>query len=138
MGSYMAYTIGSQKYTHPFCIPHLGKSGEGVFARIFNSSCAYAPPFVPLSRQLPLLSGRTAALMNMYYRKSAALVFTLSQEASKQLASSVVTGDDLVQVRIPSASNIKLGGGQRMRLCIVFCVYVFLNTVNDRAKPKAH
>ena len=34
-----------------------------------------------------------------------------------------------------SANNIKLGGGQTTRLCIV-CVYVFLNTVNDGAKQK--
>ena len=30
--------------------------------------------------------------MNVYYRKSMALVFMLSQEASKQFVSSVVTG----------------------------------------------
>ena len=36
-----------------------------------------------------------AALLNVYCWKSAALVLILSQEALKQLAVSVVTGDDL-------------------------------------------
>ena len=65
-------------------------------------------------------------------------MFILSQEALKQLVSSVVTGDDPTQVCVPSASNIKLGDDQRTRLCIVICVYVLLNTVDDRAKPKDH
>ena len=76
--------------------------------------------------------------MNMYYRKSAALVFILSQEALKQLVSSVVTGDNPTQVCVPSASNMKLGGDQRTRLCIIICMYVLPNTVDDRTKPKDH
>ena len=59
------------------------------------------PPSIPCSleyarnrqsRQLLLLSERTAASLNVYYGKSAALALILSQEAPKQLASSVVMG----------------------------------------------
>ena len=37
-------------------------------------------------------------------------------------------------VRVPSASNIKLGGGQRMRLYILICVYAFPNIADDGQK----
>ena len=69
-----------------------GKGGEGGFLKYLIVSCV-CPSLRPpqLSRQLPQLSGRTAASMNVYYRKSAALVFILSQKTLKQLASSVVT-----------------------------------------------
>ena len=44
-------TIGSRKYTPPalplFCTLLCGKSVEGAFARIFNLSCAFAPPPIP-------------------------------------------------------------------------------------------
>ena len=46
------------------------------------------------SQRLPRLSERTAASLNVYYEKSAVLALILSQEAPKQLASSVVRGDD--------------------------------------------
>ena len=44
------------------------------------------------SRRLPRLSERTAASLNVYYGKPAALALLLNEEAPKQLASSVVTG----------------------------------------------
>ena len=50
--------------------------------------------------------------MNVYYRKSAPLVWKLSQKASKQLASSAITGDDPVYVHVSSASNKNLGGAR--------------------------
>ena len=50
---------------------------------------------MPLPRFLAITKlTRAATSMNMYYRKSAALVFILCQEASKQPVSSVVTGED--------------------------------------------
>ena len=62
------------------------------------------PPFVCRSLEyvranstitrLLRLSESTAASLSVYYGKSAALMLILSQEAPKQLASSVVTGDD--------------------------------------------
>ena len=39
----------------------------------------------------------------------------LSQEAPKQLASSVVTGDDSAQARVLNASNKNLSGGEETR-----------------------
>ena len=54
---------------------------------------------------------KIAASMDVYYRKTAALVFILSQEASKQLASIVMTGDDPTQVCVPSSSNKNVGNG---------------------------
>ena len=50
-----------------------------------------------------------------YYWKSAALVLILSQEAPKQLALSVVTGDDSAQARVPNASNKNLSVGEETR-----------------------
>ena len=47
-----------------------------------------------ISERLPQLSGRTAALLYMYYKKSVVLVLILSQKVSKQLASSIVTIDN--------------------------------------------
>ena len=44
-----------------------------------------------------------------------ALVLILSQEAPKQLASSVVMGDDSVQARVPNACNKNLSGGEETR-----------------------
>ena len=44
-----------------------------------------------------------------------ALVLILSQEAPKQLALSVVAGDDSAQARVPNASNKNLSGGEEMR-----------------------
>ena len=41
-------------------------------------------------------SERSAASLNVYYRKLAALTLIQSQEAPKQLASTVVMGDDSV------------------------------------------
>ena len=60
--------------------------------------------------------------------------FILSQKALKQLASSMVTGHPPLRVRVPSASNIKLGGGQRMRLYILISVYAFSNIIDDGQK----
>ena len=63
-----------------------------VLAQIFNLSRAYDPLFILCNVWytrgwqlwwLSWLSRRGAALMNMCYRKSAALVFILSQEALK-------------------------------------------------------
>ena len=69
---------------------------EGAFARILILSRTFVPPTVPhtIAQQLPGGSGWMAALMDAYYRKSVVFVLKLSQEASKQLTSSVVTGDD--------------------------------------------
>ena len=39
----IAFTVSSWKYAAPFCTLLWSKSGEGVFARMFNLSCAYAP-----------------------------------------------------------------------------------------------
>ena len=47
------------------------------------------------------LFGRTAASINVYYGKSVAVVLILSREASKQLASSVVTGDNMCKLTFP-------------------------------------
>ena len=56
----------------------------------------HLPPFLNtrISERLPQLSGRTAALLYMYYKKSVVLVLILSREVSKQLASSIVTIDN--------------------------------------------
>ena len=56
----------------------------------------HLPPFLNkrISERLPQLSGRTAALLYMYYKKSVVLVLILSGEVSKQLASSIVTIDN--------------------------------------------
>ena len=83
------------KICPPFCTLLRGKSGEWAFARILISSRTYAPPAVPRTI-MTTADERHAVSMNMYYRKSAALVLKLSQEASQQLASSVVAGDNPV------------------------------------------
>ena len=49
----------------------------------------------PPTFQLLELSGRKAASLNVYYKKSMVLVLILSQEALKQLVSSVVTVDNM-------------------------------------------
>ena len=46
----------------------------------------------------------------------------------------MVTGHPPLRVRVPSASNIKLGGGQRMRLYILISVYAFSNIIDDGQK----
>ena len=56
---------------------------------------------------------------NMYYGKWAGFVLILSQEASKQLGSSVVRGDDPAKVGIPSVNNINLGIGHAVNEAIV-------------------
>ena len=67
----------------------------GAFARILILSRAYAPPAVPPT----IVTTATAFWMNGSFdervlQESAALVLKLSQEASKQLTLSVVTGDN--------------------------------------------
>ena len=57
------------------------------------------------------------------------LVLTLSREALKQLASSVVTGTTPCQLAFP-VSNKDLGGR--------FCGYVFAKTIDYGGIPKAH
>ena len=117
---YRLSTVSFPKYVPPtFCTLLWAKSGEGVFAQMFARilvlSRLYAPPlFLIQLWQLPRLSGWTAALINVYYRKSAALVLKLSQEASKQLALSVVINRG--QPHISSANSKNLGCGQRMGL----------------------
>ena len=72
------------------------REGEGVKSLWKKQTNMHTPllPFITQSWQLPRLSGWMAASMNVYYRKSVALVLKLSQEASKQLALSVITGND--------------------------------------------
>ena len=105
----------------PFCTLFLHKSGEGAFARMFSSSCAYyASSLHSLlswmcansSWWLPRLSERTAASLNVYYGKSTALALILNQEAPKRFILSVVTGGDSVQACVPSATNNNLSSGQ--------------------------
>jgi len=76
----------------PFCTLLCGKSGEGMFAQIFNSSHPYA---LSLRKSKPLLrlSERMAALLNIYYRKSVVLLLILSQWGTK--ATCIAIGDDL-------------------------------------------
>ena len=68
------------------------------------------PPSVPCSlecarigqsRRLTWLSERTAASSDVYYGKSAVLELTLSQEAPKQLASSVVSSHSQCEQQKP-------------------------------------
>ena len=70
----------------PFCTLLLDKSGEGVFAWIFSSSCAYPPlpPFLVIlsmrlqirqSWQLPWLSERVAALLKRILREISSACF---------------------------------------------------------------
>ena len=83
---YEPKNASSWKYAPSFCTLLLDKSGEGVFARIFSLSRAYAPSLVVLSthaqiwqsRWLPRLSERMPASMNVYYGKSAVLALILS------------------------------------------------------------
>ena len=82
---------------HPphFCTLLLDKSREKGFARMFTLSRAYTPSLSSRSleymrsqqsQRLLRLSERTAASVNVYYEKSAALALILSQDAQKQLA----------------------------------------------------
>ena len=50
--------------------------------------------------------------MNVYYRKSAALVLKLRQEASKQLASSVVTASCKFALPVQAAKTLAVASEQ--------------------------
>ena len=71
----------------------------------------------------------------MLLLESAALVLILSPQAPKQLASSVVTGDDSAQARVPNASNKNLSGGEETRRQ-QFCAYAFTNLIDDDLNQK--
>ena len=81
----------------PFSTPLWGKSGEGVFAGIFNLSHTYAPSpcsfnmrWQSPSWQKPQLLEESSFAEHVLW-KSAALVFILSWKASKQLTPCKVT-----------------------------------------------
>ena len=77
--------------------------GRGCLLKYSVCLVHMPPSFVPRSleyvwiwqsRWLLRLSEITTALLNVYYEKSVVLALILSQEAPKQLASSVVMGDN--------------------------------------------
>ena len=69
--------------------------------------------------------GEWQLLLDMYYRKSAAPVLILSQEASNQLAS-VVTGMTPCKF-VLRATQTSAAGGKQTRL-VISCVSVYKNT----------
>ena len=94
------YIISSQKYAPAFCTLLWGKSGKRVFAWIFNQSHTYTPQFIIMC----VRSTITATAEDIWKQQFAwtwtmenqwRLCLILSQEASKQLASSVVTVEGL-------------------------------------------
>ena len=75
--------------SHPHNLFFVMPSALAKFAKVKFTQNITALRYMPgwLSRWLPRLSRRMAALMNVYYRKPAALVFILSQKALMQLVS---------------------------------------------------
>ena len=81
------YSVSCPKYTPPFSTLLSGKSGKGVFILKSQLVVCIHPSLHPVSYNvthkidnhddLLRLSGRMAALLNMYYRNSAVLVLIL-------------------------------------------------------------
>ena len=111
------------------------KVGRECFAQIFNSSRAYNPsvrssqPLAMRNRQsqpLLWLSGRRAVSLIVYYGKSVVFVLILSLEASKQIASSVVTGQPhmhkLAFFQCEQQKALWWPGNEAM---VILCVHVY-------------
>ena len=74
------YSVSCPKYTPPFSTLLSGKSGKGVFILKSQLVVCIHPslhPVIDNHDDLLRLSGRMAALLNMYYRNSAVLVLIL-------------------------------------------------------------
>ena len=93
----------------------------------FDSCICPLPPSLKYawgqqSRRLPQLSRKMAASLNVYYRKSAALVLMSSWEVSKQFTSSVVTGDDQgTTPRKLVLQETKTLAGQAIKTILMLC-----------------
>ena len=83
-----------------FCTLLWGKSGEGAFARIFNSSRAYTPSSIlhnleyaqgRQSQRLLWLSGKTSASLNVHCGQSVVLVLLTKTRGIE--ATCIVSGD---------------------------------------------
>jgi len=121
-------TISSWKYlppTPPFLHTNLRQNwGRGCLPNIQFVTCIH--PSLRSSQsfrraKLTIVMTAVAFWKNCSFNECvlqeiSGSLLILSQEASKQLASSVVTGDDPAQVCISSASNKHLGHGQQTRL----------------------
>ena len=69
---------------------------------------------------ITMTTAKNGSFTELVLGESAAFVLILSQETSKQLASSVVTGDDPNKTVLRAAKTF---GGE--------CVYVFMNTIDN-------
>ena len=139
-------------YVNPTCMYHKflpllfahyfeAKVQRDFFHLIFNLSWAYASPSVSrnleyaqgqLSQWLLWLLKKDGSAECVYCEKSVELVLIPSREASKQLASS---GEAARKLTLPvQATKILVVASERGFYS--FCVYVFLNTIADWAKPK--
>ena len=106
-------TVSSQKYAPPSPLSTLfcGKSEEGVFTQIFNLSNACALSLHSSKIYIQSTIMMTAVAFRLEERQLCWMFTTgnqlplLTQEASKQLASSVITGNDPTYACIISASN---------------------------------
>ena len=138
--NYILYYCKLPKIQPPFCTLLWSKNEEGAFAQILILSRAYSPSAVPhisawQSQQLPRLSGRTAASINLYYRKSVALCVDTKPRGIKQTC--IISGDR-GRPRISWHFQCDQQKPLRWPGYRIFCVYVFTNTIDNGANPEFH
>ena len=105
------------------------KWGEGVCS---NIQCICPLPlflanFFMLAKSTIMTTAtefwKNSSLLNAYYEKSAMLVFKLSHQESKQLASSVVTGTHMLTFPVRATKSLVLSSEWAFNIIVCTCLH---------------